>query len=291
MFTLRQLEVFVAVARREHVTAAARDVHLSQSAVSTALAELADRLGGPLFERAGRRLALNDRGRRLLDEATDLLQRARDLEQRFRSPEAVAGRLRLGASTTIGMYLLPELLARLTTAHPAVAIDLVVDNTETIAAGVADRGLDLGFVEGPVDDERLTTLPWRKDQLRVFVAADHPLAKRRTLARRDWATHRWIVREPGSGTRAVLDRALRDRGLEIRGELTFGHSEAVKQGVRAGLGIGCLSELALRRELDAGELIALRTPGLDLTRPLHGILRRDAYPSALLTAARKSLGV
>ena len=290
MVTLRQLEIFLAVARREHVTAAAGDVHLSQSAVSAALAELAERLGGPLFERSGRRLVLNARGRRLTDDAADLVQRADEMVRRYTGPEAVSGRLRLGASSTIGMYLLPELIGSFVKAHASVDVDLEVGNTESIEQQLADRALDVAFIEGPAQHAQITATPWRFDELIVFVAAGHALAKRRKVALPSLVAERWVMRELGSGTRAVFEAALRQHGLQVPSKLTFGHSEAVKQGVRSGLGIGCLSSLALRRELATREFVRVRLPELDLRRRLWRITRSGAYESALQRACIAHFG-
>lgn len=284
MITLRQLEIFLAVARRQHVTAAAREVHLSQSAVSAALAELAERLGGPLFERAGRRLALNDRGRQLADDAAELLARVGELERRYTGAGVVSGRLRLGASSTIGAYLLPGLVGSFVAAHPAVAVDLEVGNTAAIEDLLVQRQIDLAYIEGPARQPQVAAVPWRQDELQVFVASSHPLARRRTLAPGVLLRERWILRELGSGTRSVFEAELQRHGLQIVGSLSFGNSEAVKQAVRTGLGVGCLSALALRREVAAGEFCVLQVPQLDLRRQLWRITRAGAFASALLQA-------
>lgn len=289
MITLRQLEIFLAVARREHVTEAARDVHLSQSAVSAALAELAERLGGPLLERVGRSVVLNDRGRCLAEDAADLLQRAEDLVRNYKHGGSLKGSLRIGASSTIGTYLLPELIGTFVSKHPEVDVHLEIGNTQTIEAQLLSQQLDLAFIEGPSHHAQIAATPWREDQLLIFVAKDHELATRRQVPLPMLAEQRWIMREAGSGTRSVLEAALRAHDLQVRtaltfGPLTFGSSEAVKQGVRSGLGIGCLSELALQREVAAGDFIVLRTKGLDLRRRLWRIARGSAYQSRLQLA-------
>lgn len=292
--TLRQLEIFLAVARREHVTEAAKDVHLSQSAVSTALAELADRLGGPLLERVGRRVVLNDRGRRLADDAADLLQRATDLVQHYNGEQSIKGSLRIGASSTIGTYLLPALVGTFVATHPEVDVHLEIGNTEAIEAQLLSQQLDLAFIEGPSHHPLITATPWREDELKVIVPPDHRLAKRRQASLGDLRDERWVMREAGSGTRSVFEDAMRahveqtEAALTVA-PLTFGSSEAVKQGVRAGLGIGCLSELAVQREVVSGDFVALRVKGLDLRRRLWRIARRTCYESALQRACIEHL--
>ena len=286
MITLRQLEIFLAVARRQHVTEAAAAVHLSQSAVSAALAELAERLGGPLLERVGRRIMLNDRGRRLADDAADLLLRVHDLERNYTEAGAVSGRLRIGASSTIGTYLLPRLVGSFVQAHPGVEIDLEVGNTAQIETQLVQQQLDLAFIEGPSHQPQVVATPWREDELRVFVAPGHPLARRRgrKLLLSQLAGERWILREQGSGTRSVFEAELSRHDVQVTSSMTFGHSEAVKEAVRGGLGVGCLSELALRREIDKGELVPLRVEALDLRRRLWRIARRSSYTSGLVKA-------
>lgn len=285
MITLRQLEIFLAVARTEHVTEAAKELHLSQSAVSAALAELTDQLGGPLFDREGRRIVRNARGRRLQEEAADLLQRAHDLQRGFRGDREVRGRLRVGASSTIGMYLLPEQIARFAAANDGVDVDLEIGNSAAIEDKLVARALDLGFIEGPSQRAELVAVPWRVDELAVFVRKGDPLAKRRRrLAVRDLAALRWVSREAGSGTRAVFEAALRAHEQQVAPAVTMGHSEAVKAAVRAGLGVGCLSTLAIRAELASGAFVRLRVDGLDLTRRLWRLSRRQGYQSALQRA-------
>lgn len=285
MITLRQLEIFLAVARTEHVTEAAKELHLSQSAVSAALAELTDQLGGPLFDREGRRIVRNARGRRLQEEAADLLQRAHDLQRGFRGDREVRGRLRVGASSTIGMYLLPEQIARFAAANDGVDVDLEIGNSAAIEDKLVARALDLGFIEGPSQRAELVAVPWRVDELAVFVHKGDPLAKRRRrLAVGDLAALRWVSREAGSGTRAVFEAALRAHEQQVAPAVTMGHSEAVKAAVRAGLGVGCLSTLAIRAELASGTFVRLRVDGLDLTRRLWRLSRRQGYQSALQRA-------
>lgn len=285
MITLRQLEIFLAVARSEHVTEAAKELHLSQSAVSAALAELTEQLGGPLFDREGRRIVRNARGRRLQEEAADLLQRADDLVRSLRGDREVRGRLRVGASSTIGMYLLPEQIARFAAANDGVDVDLEIGNSAAIEDKLVARALDLGFIEGPSQRAELVAVPWRVDELAVFVRKGDPLAKRRRrLAVADLAALRWVSREAGSGTRAVFEAALRAHEQQVAPAVTMGHSEAVKAAVRAGLGVGCLSTLAIQAELASGAFVRLRIEGLDLTRRLWRLSRRRGYQSALQRA-------
>ncbi len=282
--TLRQLEIFLALAEHEHTSRAARAVHLSQSAVSMALAELEKQLGEPLFDRTGQGLRLNSSGRRLRARAHDVLLRADEVETLFTSEE-VAGRLHVGASSTIGIYVLPEIVAAFTARHPQAAVRLEIGNTRQVRDRVLSHTLDLGFVEGPAWHSELETAPWRSDELVVFCSATHPLASEGRLDPARVEEVRWVLREEGSGTRAVFEQALGEDVGRLRYALELGHSEAVRRAVEAGAGVGCLSRLVVQDGLRRGTLAALSPPqAWDLKRTLWRVIRRASYVSRLRTA-------
>lgn len=282
--SLRQLEVFVAIAVDGSVRAAAERLHLSQPAVSMALAEMERQLDAGLFDRERGRLFLNERGRDALPLAQEILERVAELQRRAGSRNAgFEGELRLGASNTVGNYLVGDLLGGFTAAHPRVSIRLTVDNTDTIIKGVLDHTLDLGCIEGPVAHAEIEVQPWRDDRLAICTRPDHPLAQRKRLRADDFVGARWILREHGSGTRALSERVLASlpRGEMV---LELGQSEAIKQAVIAGLGIACLPMIAVADALAAGRIAALHTPFIDLRRRLSWIQRRAKYRGALVTA-------
>lgn len=280
----RQLEVFVTIAATGSVRAAAEAVHLSQPAVSMAVAELERLLGQRVFDRAGRRLALNEHGMALLPRAQEILERMRDLPRHVTGARAaLRGDLRIGASNTVGNYLVGDLLGGFARAYPDVALHLAIANTEAIVADVRRFAVDIGCVEGAVPHADVDMLPWRDDRLVVCVGPDHPLARRRRLAARDFRDVRWILRERGSATRALAERAL-SRLPAAASVLELGQSEAIKQAVIAGLGIACLPEVAIGDARAAGKLCVLRTPFLDLRRNLTLVLHRERYRGPLLSA-------
>ncbi|MGB3268971.1 MAG: LysR substrate-binding domain-containing protein [Rhodanobacter sp.] len=286
----RQLDVFVQVAVLGSVRAAAERLHLTQPAASMALAEMERQLDAPVFDRQRGRLHLNARGRELLPLAQELLERHAEFGRRARADgAALAGELRIGASNTVGNYRVGELLGAFVRANPQVAIRLRVANTETIAAAMLDHGLDIGCVEGPVTHPQLEVRPWRDDLLVVCAPPDHPLARKRGLKPADFAGARWVLREPGSATRATSERVLSQLppGETV---LELDQIEAIKQVVVAGLGIACLPAVAITDAVAAGHLKALRTPFLDLRRKLSLLLHRQKYRGALLDAFLESTG-
>lgn len=289
--SLRQLEVFVAVAAEDSVRAAAERLHLSQPALSMALAELESQLGADLFDRKRGRLYLSERGRDALPLAQEILERTAELKRSVHGQgAALEGELRLGASNTIGNYLVGDLLGAFTAEHPRVSIRLAVDNTDAIVKGVLDHALDLGCVEGAVAHADIEVRPWREDELVICTRPDHALARRKRLRAEDFAGARWILREGGSGTRAMTEHALASLppGQAV---LELGQSEAIKQAVIAGLGIACLPAIAVAEAVKARRLTVLKTPFLDLRRRLSWVLRRSKYHGALVGAFLGSTAV
>ena len=277
--TLRQLEVFLALAEHEHVGRAAEMVHLSPSATSSALLALETAVGRPLFDRSGLGLRLNADGRRFRAAARATLEQAREATALLRDDGG--GRLVIGASTTIANYVIAPALATFAVDYPAAELRLDIGNTREIRDRLLDYALDLAYVEGPTSHPDLRATPWRDDRLVVFVAPNHPLAASRRLDGDDARTATWVLREEGSGTREVFVRALGDEVVRLTSVLEVASSVAVARAVEAGFGIGCLSSLVVRRDLDAGRLVELQTPNWDLRRTLWRLERRDSAPGRL----------
>src|SRR5699024_8526946 len=193
----RQLQVFMAIADAGSVRAAAERLHLTQPAASMALAELERHLGVTLFTRDRGRVYLNERGRELLPMTREILERIEEMRRHAADePHQLRGDLRLGASNTVGNYLVGDLLGAFTRAHPRVTVRLEVDNTRGIVEAVRDHRLDIGCIEGAVMQPDIELRVWRTDSLVVCARPDHPLAKRRRLRADDFVDARWIMREP-----------------------------------------------------------------------------------------------
>lgn len=284
MLSLRKLEVFVQVAEQGQVTRVAETLGLSQSAVSMALASLETLHGGALFHREGRRLLLNEQGRRLVQVAKSLLHDVDNFKRMLEdSHEQPSGHLHIGASTTIGNYLLPLLVADFTRRYPQAKIQLQVGNTEQIERAVCDGELDLGLIEGPCHLKQLACREWRDDELVVIAAPGHPWVSNAPQNREKLLQGSWIMREVGSGTREVFEAALGQSGEQLTSLLELGHTEAIKKAVQAGLGVSCLSRLAVKTELDHGWLVAVDT-SLRLERKLSILTSPERYQGQLLQA-------
>lgn len=284
--TLDQLRIFVAVAQHEHVTQAARDLNLTQSATSAAIAALEGRYETKLFDRIGRRIALTGAGRLFLIEAKAVLQRAGAAETMLADIAALKrGPLNLAASQTVGNYLLPRLLHRYRSRYPGIALSLSLGNTETVAALIHDGAADLGFIEGEIDDPVLAVRPVAEDRLALVVAVGHPWATKPPKGPEDFRNASWICREPGSGTRSVLEAALPALGIarqDLRIALELPSNEAVCAAVEAGAGVTIISRLVVGRALTAGLLVAI---AVELPRRSFSILRhKERYVTVASSA-------
>ncbi|MEE4255131.1 MAG: LysR substrate-binding domain-containing protein [Desulfuromusa sp.] len=282
--SLRKLEIFVEVAVSGSVTKTAEKLRLSQSAISMALANLESRYDEPLFIRQGRKIWLNDRGRLLLPYAQKIIQQSIAIDQLLNdSASEPVGQIKVGASTTIANYLLPILMAQFSKDYPKASFAMQVGNSETISTLLVQGKLDLALIEGPCHLSQLEQYLWREDQLVVIAGQGHPWSAAKSVKRQDLIDADWIVREVGSGTREVFEQALEIKVTDLPSVIELGHTEAIKKAVEAGLGVSCLSRLAVQRELEHGWLVEIAT-GLSLQRPLTLLLRKNEHRSHLLKA-------
>jgi DNA-binding transcriptional LysR family regulator len=279
-YTLRQLEVFAAVARVESVSRAAETLFMSQSAVSGALGDLEKQFDLRLFERVGKRLVLSELGRDLWPRAEALCEQARQLELHLRGQHQ--GELRIGATMTIGNHLCPPLMARFLREHQGARVSLHIGNTAEVAQRVKSFDIDVGLIEGELSDPELEVTRWRDDELLVFCAPKHPLAKRKTLGDAELTSTPWIVREPGSGTRQAFERAFHGLLPKLELALELSQTEAIKSAVAAGLGLGCLSRLALTEELKHHTLVACAVPRRNFRRSFFFVIHRGKFRSQAL---------
>jgi len=282
-YSLRQLEVFVAIAHQQNLTRAANELAMSQSAASSSLKELESQFGLQLFDRIGKRLQLNEQGRLLRPQAEALLAQARDFEQSLLQ-HAEAGPLNVGATLSIGNYLAVGLMAQYMERYPNASLQLDVANTRHIVERVLNFELDVGLIEGELNHPDLEILPWRQDELAVFCHPDDPLAQQQAVSDDDLRKARWILREAGSGTRQAFDRAMSGLLPDLTIAIELQHTEAIKRAVEARLGIGCLSMITLADAFNRGSLKRLNVPGRDFSRQLYLIIHKQKYRSAGINA-------
>ncbi len=290
--TLRQLQLFVIIAQTRNLSQAAKKLSLSQSAASMSLSELEALLSQKLFDRIGRRLVLNAFGNRLLAKAIEVVERVDEIQALATTGREVAGPLQIGATLTVGNYLLPKPLTKFVKQYPAVELSMVVSNTEHIIQQVANLELDVGFIEGSCVDSHLQVWPWQQDELCVFAPAKHPLSGKSLVTIADLEKSSWILREPGSGTRELFDRNIGEYLSEKPHILMeLGETEAIKRAVLAsGSALGCLSLQTLQHEIDIGLFSVLPLEGLDLHRQCYIILHKARFQSMALKALLDFVG-
>jgi DNA-binding transcriptional LysR family regulator len=252
---------------------------MSQSAVSGALADLEGQFDVALFDRIGRRLQLSALGAGLRPQAESLLAQAVELERAL-GQQDVPGVLRIGATLTIGNYVVAPLIARFMRENTGAQVRLHVANTAEIARKVENFEIDVGMIEGEMAHAELDVQVFGGDSLTVFCSPTHRFASMRALDDEDLRSADWIVRESGSGTRQTFDRAMHGILSELRLRLELQHTEAIKSAVAEGLGIGCISCIAVAEEVKRGQLVACDVPGRDFRRQFFSVLHRKKYRSS-----------
>ncbi|WP_296202199.1 LysR substrate-binding domain-containing protein [Psychrobacter sp. UBA3962] len=295
--TLKQLSVFISIYQTGSTSAASEQLHLSQSAVSSALTELEDRLKMPLFERIGRRLHRNDNAQAIYIQAQAIVSQCLTLEQYH---QYQAGRIYIGASTTIGNYVLPSLIQQIYGERPEAKIEFFIGNTRDVVSEVEQLKVDIALVEGmprPTDSKLIEQKAWRQDQLIVFAkknskwlqsiqaklednnSDDKYKEPSYQLTTKQLAKIPLLVREPGSGTRQVIDEQLLQYMPQAEVVFAIQQSEAIKNMVKADIGFGCLSQHVIEADLKQGSLIAIDIKDIDLQRIWWMIWHKQRHKS------------
>jgi len=278
-FTIRQLEIFLSVAKFQSVSKAADQLHLSQSAASAALQSLEKAYGVTLFDRQGNKIKLNAIGHTLRKKAETLFAHCQQFDDALKLHSEI-GHLRVGASFTIGNHLVVRYLAEYLNQYPDADVQFDTANTPDVVAKVLNYEVDVGMIEREVQHRELELIPWKEDELVAFCSATHPLAKKGILNDDDIKAARWILREPDSGARHTFDRALAGLLPEIEIYREFKHNEAIKSAVESGLGIGCLSKVVLQNDFRNGGLVPLKLANRDMTRMFYFALPKQRHNKA-----------
>ncbi len=277
--TLRQLRVFAAVARNLSFTRAARELHLTQPAVSQQVKLLEEEVGLPLFEQIGRKVHLAPAGSELLRQAGESLAALRGLKR---------GVLKLGAVST-AKYFAPSLLSAFKPAYPEVTIQFAVGNREEIIRQLAANEFDLVIMGRPPRELETVAEPFAKNPLVLIASPRHPLANKRRIKLSQLAGESFIIRESGSGTRASMERVFKERGVPIRVSMEVSSNETIKQAVMADMGISFISAHTVGLELAAGKLVILDVAGLPIVREWYVIHLRDKQLAPIPAAFRAFL--
>ena len=287
--TLRQMKVFATVARHLSFTRAARELHLTQPAVSQQVKLLEQGVGMPLFEKLGRKVRLAPAGEELLRYATQAIELLREAGESLAALRGLKrGVLKLGAVST-AKYFTPSLLSAFTPAYPEVTIKFGVGNRGEIIQQMAANEFDLVIMGRPPRELQTIAEPFAKHPLLIIASPQHPLAGRRRIPLKQLASEQFLIREEGSGTRASMEYVFRERQVPFRVSMEISSNETIKQAVMAGMGISFISAHTVGLELAAGKLVYLDVVGLPIVRDWFVIHLRDKNLAPIAAAFRAFL--
>ena len=286
---VRDLQIFLSVAKHLNYTRAAEEVNLSQPSVSVRMRQLENDLGVKLFEQLGKKVALTEAGALLIPHADRVIAALKDTRQAIDEIQGLEhGSLSIGASTTPGMYLIPRIIARFKQQHPKIEIHLGIRDTRQVEQGVIRNEFDFGFVGGHLAGDEVRVLTWQKDELVLIVPPGHHLVRKKLIDTRTLANEKFIFREQGSATQAVVVSHLRKWNLQAEAIMEMENPESVKKAVQHGLGIAFISRFAIETELQAGTLCPLKIRDVDIFRELKIVYRKDKH---LSRAAQTFIGL
>ncbi|EJW17778.1 LysR family transcriptional regulator [Paenibacillus alvei] len=279
------MKVYVAVVEQRNFSRAAELLHLSQPGVSQHIRNLEQEFGVQLIHRSPKHVKLTEAGEILYKHAKEMIARyeaAREDIGLLR--DEVTGSLRIGASFTIGEYILPRIVASFARQYPSVDVQVTIANTEQIAQSVRANELDIGLVEGKIEykDLQLGT-PFMEDEMVLVVSPNHSFASMPTIEPSMLHDEVWVLREQGSGTRAYSDQFMSDLKLHIKRSYVFNSSQSVKEAVMAGLGIAMLSYWVIRKEQEHGELRLVHVKGKSVKRAFHILQDNNASATMAMT--------
>lgn len=271
------MEIFLNVVVSGHLTNVAKEMKLSQSAVSMSIKELENILGRPVFDRINKKLVLNEVGRAFYKEIDPIFKKLRDIEFEFKNSEN-KGMIRVGASTTIVDYLMPAIICSYMSSYPDVKITLKEGNTKEIADMIKEGSIDVGFVEGFVSGSDIIKENVGVDELLV-VTADKSLCKRCTID--ELADKRWVLREEGSGTREVFLDYIKEKVDDLNIFLELGHTESIKSILMNRECLTCISKISVETEIAEGKLYEVPVQNFECKRDFLMIYHKDKYHSSL----------
>lgn len=279
--TLRHFSIFICVCRENGITAAARKLHITQPSVSQAIRELEEHYNILLFERLGRRLFLTAAGQRLLTYAQNIIHLNLQTEEAMHSFNAT-GKIRVGASITIGESLLIDVLKKVNTQYPQAEILSQIHNSAVLEEMLLNNKLDLALIEGSIHSDHLQQLSFLKDELIFIASCNNQLAIKNDITPIDLQKQKFFVREAGSGTRELFEKNMQDAGIPYDIVGIYNSAETIKKAVSANLGISVISKRAVLTELHSGELISFSLPNIKFSRCFWLAYHKDKFITNLM---------
>lgn len=274
--TLRHFKIFVAVCDTMNMTAAAEALYMSQSAVSQAIADLEDHYSVRLFERLSKKLYLTQAGRKLLSYARHIVRMNEDVENDMKTLQK-NGSIRVGASVTVGAYVLPKLVSEYQSRHSEVAIRAIEENTAKIESLILSDQIDIGLVEGETVSPDILNRPFMDDELVLICGVRHRFAKQPVIEPHELEKEDFIIREKGSGTRKTFEDKMTANNLTWKASWTCNNADTIKMAVEQGLGVSVISRLSVKNEVESGMLAAKKVDGIEFKRRFKIIYHRNKY--------------
>lgn len=274
--TLRHFQIFTTVCDTLNMTAAANSLFMSQSAVSQAISELEKYYGIRLFERLSRKLYLTQAGKKLLGYSRHIIRMYKDAEDAMQELNE-SSMIRVGASVTIGAYVLPKLISAFQRENPGFLIEVAEDNTTQIEELLMRDKIDLGLVEGEAELPDLVNKPFIEDELILICGKSHTLAGRHLVEPHELEKENFIVREIGSGTRKTFADVMAKNHLTWKAIWTCNNADTIKMAVAEGLGVSVISERAVRNEIESGLLLSVNMNGIYFKRQFKLVYHKNKY--------------
>jgi DNA-binding transcriptional LysR family regulator len=288
---MNHLAVFHAVARSGSVSRGAERLMISQPAVSKQIKLLEKSLGTILLDRLPRGVRLTAAGEVLADYARRIFSLDAEAERVLGELAGLRrGRLAVAATPTIGVYMLPPALVRFRRKFPGVEMRMEVHPAATIERLIVEGAIDVGLAESKPLSAEVEVRVFASDRLVAIAPRRHALARRRSVRARDLCREPFVVRETGSGTKSLVERAMEERGLRVEPVMSLGSTEAIKRAVMEGVGVAIVSRLAVEAEVRAGRLAEIRVADLSIQRPLYWITARGRTPSRAVDVFEAVLG-
>ncbi|WP_040207439.1 LysR substrate-binding domain-containing protein [Neobacillus jeddahensis] len=274
------MKVFVTVIEQKNFTRAAEMLNISQPNVSLHIRNLENELGAKLIHRSPKLVQITEAGEILYRHAKRILLHFEEAKHEINDlRDIVTGKIRVGASFTIGEYILPKVLAVYASQYPLVDVQIIISNTTEVLDGIRANQLDIGLIEGQNNDQDLQIEPFMEDDMVVVVPPGHPLSLMKRLEKDMLQNQIWIFREIGSGTRTYMDQFISDLDLTIKRSFVFSSNQGVKEAVKAGLGMALLSKWVVEREIQTNELLSLPIKNKKITRPFSIVQNKKSDES------------
>lgn len=272
----RQLKIFYEAATKLSMTEAANILFMTQPAVSQTIKELENEYGIKFFDRIGKKLYLTNDGETFLKYVRRILNLYDECEKELKNSKNLkSGQLKIGASTTIGIYILTDIIGKYTKLNKGIDVSIIIENTKNISNLILENKIDFAFVEGPVHSDEIMVKDFCDDELVIIASPEHPLADKKEIHINEIQKEKIIMREQGSGTREVFEKVLIASNIAPKFSLELGSTEAIKKAVEAGLGISCISKRAIQREVEYKKLAIVKIKDIKIIRKLNLIYHKD----------------